>query len=237
LLLCVHCRLKCYCCHYPVPTGSQYIITDCGHVYDIECLALVVQVSLKHTILPTCCGEFIPTRRFLHLLSYGLKKQFVEKEMEMMIDPSERLYCPKMDCLAFVGAVEADEDPSIQTCLKCFTEICTQCRRNVNDPASLHLHRSASVHQYSHFSASKFSPICKPHHVDDLHDCEVLKVGRREGWQRCYQCRSMVEILEGCNHITCRCSAEFCYQCGRPWKPRSCSCGGEPSADRIITIH
>ncbi|PVF94533.1 hypothetical protein CPB86DRAFT_713064, partial [Serendipita vermifera] len=185
----------------------------CGHVYDIECLALVVQVSLKHTILPTCCGQFIPTRRFLHLLSYGLKKQFVEKEMEMMIDPSERLYCPKMDCLAFVGAVEADESPDVQNCPKCFTEICTRCR------------------------PSKFSPTCQPYHVDDLHDCEVLKVGRREGWQRCYQCRSMVEILEGCNHITCRCSAEFCYQCGRPWKPRSCPCGGESLVVRITALY
>jgi hypothetical protein len=32
----------------------------------------------------------------------------------------------------------------------------------------------------------------------------------------------MVELKEGCNHMTCRCTAEFCMICGLKWK--SCDC-------------
>ena len=27
-----------------------------------------------------------------------------------------------------------------------------------------------------------------------------------------------VELSTGCNNITCRCKAEFCYECTMPWK-------------------
>src|SRR5436190_9935404 len=32
----------------------------------------------------------------------------------------------------------------------------------------------------------------------------------------------MVELKEGCNHMTCRCTAEFCMICGSKWK--TCDC-------------
>ena len=32
----------------------------------------------------------------------------------------------------------------------------------------------------------------------------------------------MVELAEGCNHMTCRCTAEFCIVCGCKWK--TCDC-------------
>jgi hypothetical protein len=32
----------------------------------------------------------------------------------------------------------------------------------------------------------------------------------------------MVELKEGCNHMTCRCTAEFCMVCGSKWK--TCDC-------------
>ena len=32
----------------------------------------------------------------------------------------------------------------------------------------------------------------------------------------------MVELTEGCNHMTCRCTAEFCIVCGLKWK--TCDC-------------
>lgn len=192
-------RLKCFCCHEPITGDTEPITTDCSHHFDVECFELIIGLAIKDVSLPTCCGELIPTRRFLHRIPYELKTRFLEKEMEMMIEPKDRLYCPQPRCLAFIGDI-SDTETLSASCWNCSFEVCTRCRREM------------------HSSLIE----CRPSEDDP----EVLNMGQRKGWQRCYNCRSMVEILDGCNHITCRCSAEFCYQCGKPWRPRACECGG-----------
>jgi hypothetical protein len=50
----------------------------------------------------------------------------------------------------------------------------------------------------------------------------LLQAARIAGWARCYRCRMMVELTQGCYHMTCRCRAEFCYLCAAHWK--TCPC-------------
>lgn len=40
--------------------------------------------------------------------------------------------------------------------------------------------------------------------------------------QRCSNCRAHVELISGCNHVTCNCGFDFCFQCGLKWK--TCKC-------------
>lgn len=63
----------------------------------------------------------------------------------------------------------------------------------------------------------------------------VLKMGEKSGWRRCYKCRTLVELAQGCTHVTCRCKAQFCYVCGGIWDstlgcPNVCS--GEEELER-----
>ncbi|KAI9803159.1 MAG: hypothetical protein M1833_001230 [Piccolia ochrophora] len=58
----------------------------------------------------------------------------------------------------------------------------------------------------------------------------VLQESERNGWRRCYNCRTMVELSVGCRHITCKCGAEFCYVCGARWK--TCPCTESDQARR-----
>jgi hypothetical protein len=74
------------------------------------------------------------------------------------------------------------------------------------------------------------------------HDCPddweleaVLKIGEKSGWRRCYKCRTLVELTQGCTHMTCRCKAQFCYICGAVWDPIvGCPnyCNGEEELER-----
>lgn len=50
----------------------------------------------------------------------------------------------------------------------------------------------------------------------------VLADAQAKGWTRCYRCRAMVELTQGCYHMTCRCRGEFCYLCSIPWKKCKC---------------
>jgi hypothetical protein len=60
-------------------------------------------------------------------------------------------------------------------------------------------------------------------------------MGEKSGWRRCYKCRTLVELTQGCSHITCRCKAQFCYICGAVWDPTvGCPnyCNGEEVLER-----
>ncbi|PLB52714.1 IBR domain protein [Aspergillus steynii IBT 23096] len=74
--------------------------------------------------------------------------------------------------------------------------------------------------------AQKTCTLCKkaehPQCPCPAEDSEVLVLAEQEGWRRCPGCRNLVELKDGCNHITCRCRFEFCYICGTPW--RRCRC-------------
>lgn len=70
---------------------------------------------------------------------------------------------------------------------------------------------------------------------DDWELKAVLKMGEKSGWRRCYKCRTLVELSQGCTHMTCRCRAQFCYICGAVWDPMvGCPniCNGEAEMER-----
>ena len=69
----------------------------------------------------------------------------------------------------------------------------------------------------------------------DWESTAVLEMGEKSGWRRCYKCRSLVELTQGCTHMTCRCKAQFCYICGAVWDSGiGCPnfCNGEEEMER-----
>ncbi|KAK6541426.1 hypothetical protein TWF694_007237 [Orbilia ellipsospora] len=44
---------------------------------------------------------------------------------------------------------------------------------------------------------------------------KLLQVAKGKKWSKCPSCSNMVERNQGCNHMSCRCGAHFCYKCGR----------------------
>jgi hypothetical protein len=50
-------------------------------------------------------------------------------------------------------------------------------------------------------------------------DPQVKEFIEDNRFKRCPSCLHMVEKEEGCNHMTCRCRHEFCYQCGESVDP------------------
>ncbi|KAI5202836.1 hypothetical protein E4T39_04567 [Aureobasidium subglaciale] len=60
------------------------------------------------------------------------------------------------------------------------------------------------------------------HCPNDPDTKRLVDMAKEKGWQRCHNCKAMVELKEGCNHMTCRCGADFCMICASPWK--TCEC-------------
>ncbi|KAH9937494.1 uncharacterized protein B0H18DRAFT_199684 [Fomitopsis serialis] len=86
----------------------------------------------------------------------------------------------------------ATESPSYQICPKCLAETCGHCKER----------------------AHPGNPC-----VDDI---SILTLAEQEGWARCPGCKHLVELAQGCYHITCRCGKQFCYVCTETWK--TCPC-------------
>ncbi|XP_022156852.1 probable E3 ubiquitin-protein ligase ARI8 [Momordica charantia] len=49
--------------------------------------------------------------------------------------------------------------------------------------------------------------------------CEAMtkELAERMSWKKCPHCKIYVEKTEGCSHIICMCTFEFCYSCGGGW--------------------
>jgi hypothetical protein len=63
---------------------------------------------------------------------------------------------------------------------------------------------SSYIGTCSHCSSRTCMRCKKPAHEGDCpdEDEELLQLAEREGWRRCFQCRNMIELGTGCNHIT-----------------------------------
>lgn len=120
---------------------------------------------------------------------------YVARATEWDLPVADRIYCSQPECSLFIppGDVPAGEGAA----------------------------RCASGHATC--------TICRGPQHEGLDACpldrELLRtneLAEEEGWQRCHGCRAFVEHREACQHMTCRCGAEFCYVCGARW--RTCAC-------------
>ncbi|KFY26711.1 hypothetical protein V493_03912 [Pseudogymnoascus sp. VKM F-4281 (FW-2241)] len=111
---------------------------------------------------------------------------------QIEFETPNRTYCYLPTCSAFINTQNVNVE--VAACHECGSMTCTTCK------------------------AAAHTGDCP----NDAALQQVLDTARENGWQRCYSCWRLVELDHGCNHMTCRCGAQFCYVCGQEWK--SCSC-------------
>lgn len=151
---------------------------------------------------PRCCtSDHIPLKHVDKLFDVKFKIKWNKKYEEYTT--KNRIYCPAKGCGEWIKPSNIFLDRSSGAtggrkygkCPSCRTKVCCTCN------GRWHMGSDCPKDE----DTQKFAEIAK-----------------QEGWQRCYNCSAMVELKEGCNHMTCRCTAEFCIICGAKWK--SCDC-------------
>jgi hypothetical protein len=168
----------------------------CGHSYDFLCLTdLVQQAAIDEALYPPrCCKVPIPSDAFRELIPTGIWENFEKKSNEYTTPAKDRRYCPWPMCSEFLGSVQTLDRE--MACPSCHTLLCTSCQQ----------------------PAHPWDPSCNREDDSAMIDHLLLE----NKWQRCPGCGVIVELTFGCNHMTCRCGAEFCYECAAGWK--SCGC-------------
>ncbi len=143
---------------------------------------------------PRCCSRPIGYDLFNALIPLDVWKAFERASQEFSVVAKDRIYCPRPTCSKFLGSGKAL--PRTTACPTCQISVCTHCRKRA------HPHRL----------------FCEQE--DETGALQGLL--QQNKWQRCPNCRAVVELNQGCYHITCRCRSQFCYLCSAPWK--TCSC-------------
>ena len=177
-------------------SGRYYVKAPCNHFYDVQCITVLIRHAITDESLypPRCCKHPLQTHLFSALIPPDIREAFEKKSAEFSTPMKDRRYCPQPTCSSFLGSART-LSRSV-TCPSCESVACTHCRKAAHPEWQL----------------------CEP---DD--DTAVVRALMEENsWQRCPGCSAIVELSLGCNHITCRCKAQFCYECAMPWK--TCQC-------------
>lgn len=96
------------------------------------------------------------------------------KNKKVEFRTKNRLYCWYARCSAFIEPTDVAGE--VGECKKCKRRTCIHCK---------------NAWHYGE---------C----LEDKNAQEMLKMAQRSGWKRCYDCRAMLELADGCNHMTCK---------------------------------
>lgn len=156
----------------------------------------LVETSLRDESLHPlrCCHQPLPLEfGVFRFISISLRVQFLTKRLEYSIPAGSRVYCSNPRCSTFLDA-SGDMKRDL-TCKNCDTVTCSQCKDNAHPRGDCSEHQSM---------------------------LELRETATANRWQTCPGCHAIIELSQGCYHITCRCSTQFCYLCSARWK--TCDC-------------
>lgn len=183
---------QCVSCLDWVPV-SQIFVSPCGHVY---CNGCVKQLFLN----ATKDEDLYPPRCCGNVIPAGIALRLLSyKELAAFSAKGvecttvNRIYCADFTCSTFIPPWLINGEAAN----------CPTCGKTTHTPCKSLEHPNQDC-------------------PSDQQLQQVLSLGESEGWRRCFNCRTMVELGQGCNHMTCRCGKHFCYVCGLEWK--TCHC-------------
>lgn len=191
-------KISCLTCGSEDVPISRSAKLACSHRMCHECLRRIFTMSVTDPahMPPRCCtSEHIPLKHVDKLFDQNFKKTWNRKFQEYTT--RDRVYCPARGCSEWIkpSHIMVEHGRKVGKCKRCNTRVCCTCNNKMHN--------------------SRECP-------KDPATREFVEIAKQKGWQRCFSCSAMVELKEGCNHMTCRCTAEFCMVCGLKWK--SCDC-------------
>jgi len=174
----------------------------CSHAQCISCMTRLLRVALNDSsLLPLMyCGLPIDIHVAKALLSGEACQKLFSRQAE--IEAKNKMYCPQ--CASFINLDYVDNSESSVLNCGCGVVLCTLCRSLQHQGVSCQDNNSRS---------------------DLSQDTLVLSLAKENKWQQCPGCSIVIELVSGCNHITCNnCRTDFCYQCASLWDTENTRC-------------
>ncbi|KAL0909411.1 hypothetical protein M5K25_020281 [Dendrobium thyrsiflorum] len=199
---------------------SRMIEMDCSHNLCFDCMCIYVRSKVRSSRIPVKC----PQLRCKNYISNSVCRSFLPstsfESLEGALTETEarnlwRFYCPFPDCSMLLHTHHSSssrETSLIQSNRYCIE--CPDCCRHVCSRCQVPWHSSMSCDEYQNL----------PLDERNIGDITLHQLAQRNSWRRCQQCRQMIELAEGCYHVSCWCGHEFCFSCGAEYRYGSQTC-------------
>lgn len=205
----------CVICLENNDVSQIFVVNDCQHRYCFSCMKQHVETKLREALVPKCPHHGCKSELDVDSCKKFLTPQFIEimfqRKKEAIIPVTERVYCPNPRCSVLMSKTEVleysrkegiDVDGlGARRCVTCNGIFCINCK--------VPWHHNMTCAQYKTLNPNP-----------PAEDAKLKLLASRNLWRQCIKCNLMIELAEGCYHMTCRCGFEFCYNCGAPWKDK-----------------
>jgi ribonuclease HI len=182
--------------------SEMMLSLKCTHKFCSHCMKTYVEGKVKTSEVPIRC----PQVQCKHYLSAAECKSFLPvttfksfEEANVCSKNNGKIYCPYPNCSFLLDPQEclssgrASSSSSTQSENSCCVE-CPVCERFVCVDCGVPWHASMSCEEFQILPVDERYP-------DDI---TLHRLARYKRWRRCQQCRIMIELAQGCNHMTCR---------------------------------
>ena len=184
------------CCEdKPLP----FMITmKCSHKFCSDCLRSYADGKVQSCQIPIRCPQpgcrycisATECRSFLPFCSFESLEQTLAESNFLH---SDRIYCPFPDCSVLLDCSEclsARASSSSQSNNSCVE--CPVCQRFICVECEVPWHSVMSCEEFQNLSEES-----------DASDITLHHLAQNKRWKRCRQCHRMIELTQGCYHMTC----------------------------------
>ncbi|XP_010242090.1 PREDICTED: ATP-dependent RNA helicase DEAH11, chloroplastic [Nelumbo nucifera] len=202
--------------------SSMMIKMKCSHKFCSHCMRIYVDGKLQASQVPIRCPQlkckyYISASECKSFLPVTCYESLEKALLEANILDSEKFYCPFPNCSVLLNpreCVSTRASSSSQSDSSCIE--CPVCQRFICVDCGVPWHSSMSCEEYQNL----------PMEERDAGDITLHHLAQNKKWRRCQQCRRMIELTQGCYHMTCWCGHEFCYSCGAEYRDgqQTCQC-------------
>lgn len=165
---------ECVSCLEQFETSGTFF-SDCGHGFCLDCTRQMFLGAIRDE-------ELYPPRCCGHVIPPGTALRVLNyEELREFSDRAleytakDRVYCADPICSKFLPPFAIDGDHG--TCPACQQKTHLPCRSLEHPDVDCPMDETLQ---------------------------HVLTMANAANWQRCFHCRTMVELQHGCNHMTCR---------------------------------
>ncbi|KAF5190909.1 Rbr-type e3 ubiquitin transferase [Thalictrum thalictroides] len=208
------------CCEEKLP--SMMISMKCSHKFCSHCMRTYVEGKMQTSQVPIRCPQlkckyYISASECRCFLPEACYKMLEKVLVEANFLDSEKIYCPFPNCSVLLNprqciSTKASSSSHVET--NCYE--CPECERFICLNCEVPWHASLTCEEYQNL----------PIEERDAGDITLHRLAQNKKWRRCQQCRRMIELTQGCYHMTCWCGHEFCYSCGAEYNDghKTCEC-------------